>query len=213
VFTKTIPEDNLSKFLNEIDWFEIQKLSNDHDLKDFCCGESKDDADLDLFLKEDAIVQQNEKINVTHVAVLKGTKKVIGYVTTLTDKLRVSNKEKDELNITAEYSDFPSVKIGRLAVDKNYCNRKIASTMLQFITGLILESSLGIGCRFIIVDSYPKSVDFYLKKGFVLNLIQDQSRIKVLKEKQDGSREIVNKNQRETISLRYDILNPIKPII
>jgi hypothetical protein len=204
----TNSEDNLSKFLKQIAWFEIQKLSAEHDLTSFCCGNSKDDNDLNAFLKEDALTQQEQKINVTHVAVLTGTKRVIGFVTTMNDKLRVNNKEKGDMHITAGYSDFPSVKIGRLAVDMNHEKRHVGTTMLQFIIGLVLENAETIGCRFLIVDSYPKSVEFYLRKGFVLNLVQDQTRIKVLKEKPDGKKEILDKTQRETISLRYDLLNP-----
>jgi hypothetical protein len=203
-------EDNLSKFLKQIAWFEIQKLSKEHDLSSFCCGKSKDDNDLNAFLKEDSLTQQEQKINVTHVAVLTGTKRVIGFVTTMNDKLRVNNKEKGDMHITAGYSDFPSVKIGRLAVDMNQEKKHVGTTMLQFVIGLVLENAETIGCRFLIVDSYPKSVEFYLRKGFVLNLVQDQTRIKIWKEKPNGEKEILDKTQRETISLRYDLLNPKK---
>jgi len=200
-------QNNSSDFIRQIDWLKIQKLSLDHDLTDFCCGNLKDDTDLNGFLKEDAVKQQNQKINVTHVAIDKNTNKVIGYVTIMADKLRVSNKEKKELNLTEKYSDFPSVKIGRLAVGEKYAGKKVGTAMLQYIAGLVLESAETIGCRFLIVDSYPKSVGFYQKIGFVINLIQDQTRIKVLKEQSNGEKEIINKNVRETISLRYDLLN------
>ena len=205
--TKIALKKELTLLLEQTDWFEIEKLSAEHNFGKFSCGNSKDDSDLDLFLKEDALLQQNQKINVTHVVKEKKTNNVIGYVTIMTDKLRVSNKEKKELNLTEHYSDFPSVKIGRLAVDKNYSGKKIGTAILQYITGLVLESAETIGCRFLIVDSYPKSAGFYEKRGFVVNLVQDQTRIKILKEQPNGAKEIVNKNMRETISLRYDLLN------
>ena len=176
----TISQCELSDFLKQTKWLKIEKLSLDHNRKDFCCGNLKDDTDLDAFLKEDAVKQQNQKINVTYVAIDKSTEKIIGYVTIMTDKLRVSNKEKKELQLIGQYSDFPSVKIGRLAVDKNYSGKKVGTAMLQYITGLTLENAETIGCRFLIVDSYPKSVGFYQKIGFVINLIQDQTRIKIL---------------------------------
>jgi len=201
-------DDALSRLMREIDWFEIQKLSSEHDVNSFRCGDLKDDKDLDSFLNEDALAQQNQNINVTHVAVLKGTGKVIGYVTTLNDRLRVNNNEKGDLHITAGYSDFPAVKIGRLAVSKDYANKHVGTTMLRYVVGLVLENAQSVGCRFLIVDSYPKSIDFYLKKGFVINTVQDQTRVKLWREKPDGSREIISKRQRETISLRYDLLNP-----
>lgn len=207
---RTNSEDALSKLMQEIVWFEIQKLSFEHDVSGFHCGNLQDDKDLDSFLNDDALTQQNQNINVTHAAVLKGTKRVIGYVTTLNDRLRVNNKEKGDLHITAGYSDFPAVKIGRLAVSSDYAGRHVGTTMLRYVIGLVLENAQSVGCRFLIVDSYPKSVDFYLKKGFIINTIQDQTRIKLWREKPDGSREIINKGQRETISLRYDLLNPQK---
>lgn len=199
-----LTKNEFGKILKELSWFSIEKLSKEHDIISFSCGNNKEQNELDLFLKEDALNQQEQKINSTHVAVLKNTKKVIGYVTTLTDKLRVNNKEKSKLQIKAEYSDFPAVKIGRLAVDKKYSGKQIATTLLRHIIGLVLTSSKEIGCRFLIVDSYPQSVKFYLKKGFILNLVQDQSRIKLIDKK---TKKIINKKQRETISLRFDLLN------
>lgn len=204
-------EDALTRLLKEIDQIEIQKLCCGHGLSEFCCGTGKDDKELDSFLKEDALKQQNERANATYVTVLKGTDKVIGYVTILNDKLIVSTKEKGGMNITAPYHEFPAVKVGRLAVDKSHTGRHIATTMLHYVRGLVLESSEKIGCRFLIVDAYPKSVDFYIKKGFARNLIQEQnSRIIKINEKQNGTTRTAANPARETVSLRYDLLNPAK---
>ena len=192
--------------------FQIQKLSPEHDLSDFCCGDTTDEDDQELtnFLKENALKEQLEQANVSHVAIEKDTKKVIGYVTTLTDKLRVSTKEKGDMHLTSKYYDFPSIKVGRLAVDKNHENKKVGTILLQFVRGLALESSENVGCRFLIVDSYPKSVDFYLKNDFIKNLIQDQRKTKIVKENSEDEPIIDPKYSRDTISLRYDLLNPLK---
>jgi len=200
--------DNFAEFFKDIAWIQIEKLSDEHDLSDFSCGTSKDDIELALFLTEDALKQQKEKANVTHVTVLKDTKKVVAYVTTLNDKLRVSNKEKKEMSIPLEYSDFPAIKIGRLAVDKNYTNKKLGTILLFFVRGLAIENAEKVGCRFLIVDSYQRSVEFYVKQGFTRNLIQDQRRTKIIKENKDGEPQISKDYNRETISLRYDLLNP-----
>jgi len=207
VVNNTNNEDHLTNLIKEIDWLEIQKLGDSHDTSKFCCGESKNHKDLDAFIKEDAFNQQKQNINVTYVAVAKGSSEVIGFVTILNDRLRVSNAEKGDMKITAKYSDFPATKIGRLAVDKKHKNKKVATNMLRFVMGLALESADKIGCRFLIVDSYPESADFYLRKGYVKNQVQDQTRTKFLEKKPDGSKDIVDKTHRETISLRYDLLN------
>jgi len=201
-------EDTLSRFLKEIDWFEVQKLSFEHDFSGFNCGGGKEDNELDSFLKENALSEQGENANVTYAAVLKGAKIVIGYVTILNDKLRVSTKEKKDMRIASGYHDFPAIKIGRLAVDKRHVGKKVATTLLQGIIGLALETAEKTGCRFLIVDSYPKSVDWYLKKSFVKNLIQGQRKTKVIKENSDGSITTDSDYQRETVSLRFDLLNP-----
>lgn len=199
----------LSNFFKKVEWFEIQKLSIEHDLTQFNCGNSKEDQELNSFLKEDALQQQNEGDNVTYVAVLKNTKKVIGYVTTLTDRLLVSAKEKKDMKITAEYYNFPAIKIGRLATDKNYTGKGIATTFLEGIKGLALKTAETTGCRFLIVDSYKKSIEIYLKNGFIKNQIQNQ-KTKTVKKKPNGKIKTDKKHKRETISLRYDLQNPKK---
>ena len=42
------------------------------------------------------------------------------------------------------------------------------------------------------------------------NIIQDQRKTKVIKEKPDGSIKIQSDYKRDTVSLRYDLLNPAK---
>ncbi|MFH1256298.1 MAG: GNAT family N-acetyltransferase [Candidatus Diapherotrites archaeon] len=202
-------EAGFTKFLEELAWLGIEKLSSLHDLAGFNCGDDEADRDLDAFLKEDALRQQVEHANVTYVAVSKGTGKVIGFVTILNDKLRVSSGEKKDLAISSRYFDFPAIKIGKLAVSKEFKGKKIGTTLLRYVVGLALESAEKTGCRFLIVDSIPKSVEFYLKKGFVKNLVQDQRKTMVVLEKPDGSLEPDKEYIRETVSLRLDLTNPV----
>ncbi len=202
-------EKAFNKLLKELEWIEIQKLSAEHGLLDFCCGTDAEDEELGKFLKEDSLKQQEEHANVTYVVVLKGSKKAIGYVTILNDKLKVSNKEKGDMQIKSRYSEFPAIKIGRLAVDKNYKRKKVGTTMLRYIRGLALTTAEKTGCRFLIVDSYPKSIEWYLKKGFTENLIQNQRTI-VIRENANGTPSDEENLERETISLRYDLFNPKK---
>ena len=50
------------ELLNE---YHYEKLTKDHDLSKFSCGVQ----DLDEFLKEDALIQQEKKLNVTYLAI------------------------------------------------------------------------------------------------------------------------------------------------
>ena len=72
------------------------------------------------------------------------------------------------LSLDTEIKPFvckPSVKIGRLAVAKNYEGHDIVSDILNFIK-IAFTNKNRTGCRFITLDAYADVVDFYLKNGF-----------------------------------------------
>jgi hypothetical protein len=39
--------------------------------------------------------------------------------------------------------------------------------------GFRMNDELGVGCRFLTVDSDPKAIDFYKKLGFVMSLARE----------------------------------------
>ena len=65
---------------------------------------------------------------------------------------------------------IPSIKIGRLAVDRKYQNKGIGRFIMKRILGYALDISDQFAVRLIIVESKKHSIDFYLKCGFQMTI-------------------------------------------
>ena len=136
----------------------IEKLE-DHDITCFECS----DEDLTDFLRSDAKVQMEFKMNTTYVCIYD--KLPVAYVTLASDSIRI-NKE-DEERIGLKYGSYPALKIGRLAVDQKYAKLGIGTLIIYWVVGLAMDLCSQIGIRFISVDSYRESKEFYEKLLFV----------------------------------------------
>ena len=99
---------------------DIKILSENIDLNEFDCG----NRDLNEFLIEDAIIQQKEMLNTTHIFIYE--KKIIGFVTISMDNIDMNHLDKKYQTIYENkgisYKTIPAAKIGRLAIAKNYQN-------------------------------------------------------------------------------------------
>ena len=76
------------ELLNE---YYYEKLTKSHDLSNFSCGVK----DLDAFLKEDALIQQEKKLNVTYLAIRKN--EILGFISISADNIRcrdINNKNR-----------------------------------------------------------------------------------------------------------------------
>ena len=148
--------------------YHYEKLSSKHDLSNFSCGVE----DLDEFLKEDALEQQEKNLSVTYLAIYKN--KILGYVSILADKVECKKINKK----SAIYSHYPAVKIGRLAVDEKYRNYGIGSAILISISKMIKEISNDVGISFITIDAYCIARKFYLKNSFKQMKIENSKKLK-----------------------------------
>lgn len=150
--------------------YYFETLTEEHNLNDFDC----DDEELNDFLKNDALMQQKEKLNVTKLVIYEGN--VIGFVSLLTDTLTLKNindeslriKLKGKLGITSKNRRISAVKIGRLGIDKRYSGKGLGSHILRnVLKNLKNISEEKIGFRFIIIEGYAKAFNFYvIKNGF-----------------------------------------------
>jgi len=157
--------------LNE---FEIKKLTK-KDLSnfDFDCKIS----DLNDFLRDDALIQQTQKVNITYLWHLKKTKKLAGYITLSCDSIHLSGSKKEEMRrIGISYRALPALKIGRMAVNQDYFNRGLGTLMILFSIELVKQLNNFAGCRFLTLESKndstlsdpQKPIHFYKKMGFVI---------------------------------------------
>ena len=66
------------------------------------------------------------------------------------------------------FSKLSSIKLARLAVDKNHTGRGIGPHLLFWVMGKFEKISKEIGCRYLTVDSKRESMWFYEKYDFIL---------------------------------------------
>lgn len=168
----------------------LARLSEEDDLASFNC----EDEDMNAFLKEDALAQQQMFLNSTILLFYEGN--LAGYCSIMADSIKLSLTEKEEEELKVRFSEFPAIKIGRLGVGKNHINRGFGQLLVDLVITMAEEmnrstdwdSSLGV--RFVTLDSLPDRVGYYQKRGFVVNMDS----------KYQGRR-------RRTVSMRRDIFS------
>ena len=178
----------------------FETLTDTHDLSDFECESD----DLNDFLKNDALKQQKEKLNLTKLIICDD--EIIGFVSLLTDSMKLrllqdeveKEKIKGELEVS-ENNTIPAIKIGRFAIDKKYTGHGLGSQILRNILYNLKKIAENyVGLRFAIVEGYATAYTFYVTNNQFNNLKSDEkliNRIDTIK-KQDPTR---------TFYLYYDL--------
>lgn len=172
--------------------YQFETLTKEHDLSEFEC----ESEDLNDFLKNDALKQQEEKLNLTKL--ITCDERIIGFVSLLTDTMKLKvlrdktekEKIKDKLNIS-ENKPIPSIKIGRFAIDKKYTGKGLGSHILRnILVNIINIAKNDVGLRFVVVEGYASAYNFYVTHNHFKNLKSDEKileKIDMIK-KQDPTR-------------------------
>jgi GNAT superfamily N-acetyltransferase len=148
----------------------IVPFTPDLDVSDFTCGGEPHHVDLDEFLKTEALRYAGQSLGHTYVAIEGGL--VLGYITHLTDSIRLSVGEKDDLKSRLGFPPphtIPALKIGRLARVARSEGRGVGRVLMGHAFHKLMDLSDSTGCRFLSVDAIPSAVSFYEKLGFVGN--------------------------------------------
>ena len=116
------------------------------------------------FLKDDALVNQNNLISVTRLVFWKGD--LVGYFTLINDSIEVRAVEECDREESYHFRKYPALKIARLATHSDYERFGIGRSMLRKIFTISITLSHYVGCRIITVDSKYSAVDFYKKFAF-----------------------------------------------
>lgn len=137
---------------------EINSIMEAHDSSDFdCC-----DADLNDFIKSDALRQRIDGWNTTYIATEIGSKKIIGFFALSIDSIGLTPNERKRLR--KDYSNIPAIKIGRFAVDRRFQRKGIGQQMMQYAMGFIVQEICSkIGGIYITLDAYQHRADWYKK--------------------------------------------------
>lgn len=184
--------------------FYYETLNEKHELDNF----NSISEDLNEFLKEDALKQQNEKLSLTKLILCDG--ELIGYVTLLTSQIEIKKiRERYKINIIKEKLSsknvnnnylLPCVLIGRFAIDKKYMGKHIGQKIFESIMQNLKElSEKQLGFRFITLESFARAYTFYTDKHYFVNLTKDDEEIKKNLEK------IIEKDPERKFFLYHDL--------
>jgi GNAT superfamily N-acetyltransferase len=148
--------------------FKLTQISTSTKFKPFNCS----DDDLNGFLFEDAKNYNESLMAVTYIIEDIKLDNTVAYYSLLADKIYFDPEDKsswNKINRTIPNSkrrkSYPAIKIGRLAVSKEYSGKGIGTMIIDSIMHLFTHSRR-IGCRFVTVDALQSAIPFYTKCGF-----------------------------------------------
>lgn len=139
----------------------VKKLDEQTDLSGFDCSKD-DDMGLNEFIHKEAMNYQRESLGTTHLFYYKDN--IVGYATIATSDIEV---KYTRLHLPFfRPMKYPTLLLGRLAVDNRYRGRNIGHCICLWCVGLAKELAEKIGCRFVIVLTSQSKKGFYRKCGF-----------------------------------------------
>lgn len=148
--------------------FSIVRLHQDLPIEHFDCG----DDDLNAFLLSDSKLFLKRLLSVTYL--LFDGEKLIGYFSLSNDKISLAETSKASWRRVKKLfphskhrSDYPAIKLGRLAISKEYQHLSIGSAVIDLIKGMFVSNNR-TGCAFITVDALTSAIPFYIKNDFIL---------------------------------------------
>jgi len=141
-------------------WFK--KLEETDDLSAFKCDED-DDGGCDEFIHKPAEAKQyqKERHGVTYLFYFGET--MVGYITLAMSSISAQRLEEPE-NVRLRF--YPCLLIGRLAVDNGWRRKGIGAYLTEWATGLAMELSEEVGCRYVVLEARESKMNFYEKCGF-----------------------------------------------
>lgn len=124
---------------------------------------------LKTFLRKYA--KDFHRVNVARTYVLvpaKGDPRVWGYLTLMCSEIKLGNSHRvDDCEAANRYSDFPAVKIARIAVDQRIRGRGYGEAMVQFAISITKRDVMPrVGCRFLVAEAKLGAIGFYERVGF-----------------------------------------------
>lgn len=140
---------------------ELELINEKHILDNFDCGESP----LNKYLLEEALKDTLEGLSKTYVMV--DGLYVIGFYTIIYSTAKSEKLGKYIIGRIYKYPDVPTMKLGRLAVDKRYQSQGIGEFLLISAFLHTQKAHKIAGLTAIVVDSKEKSTSFYEKYRFM----------------------------------------------
>ena len=145
----------------------VKRINSEHVFKPFDCGNQ----DLNDFLLNDSKMYLENLLAVTYV--FETDEDTVAYFSVSNDKISVTDTRKSvwrKIRSLFSHSlhrrDYPSVKLGRFAVNAKFQNSSVGTHIVDFIKNMFITNNR-TGCAFITVDALQSAVPFYLKNDFI----------------------------------------------
>ena len=140
--------------MNSLDCSKLEIIKADKDILrsiEFDCG----DDDLNEFFLKDSLINIDNSLSKIYLCLYEN--KVVAFFSLSADSIKINKK------LEIPYRTYPAIKIGRLAVHKDFQSMHIGSILIDWIVGFCLELRKDIGVRFISVDAYnrERTISFY----------------------------------------------------
>lgn len=146
---------------------ELEIVDADHskyDVTGFDCS----DADLNDFLRTDSPQYSLKHLAWTKLALHEKT--IVGFLCLSADSISLAPDEHWWKAVSpVAIQHIPALKIGRLGISVTRQQQGIGKALVRYAVGVAsrLNSDSRVGCRFLTVDAYPQSIEFYRGIGFV----------------------------------------------
>jgi predicted GNAT family N-acyltransferase len=156
--------------------WNYKRLEFDTKIKPF----ESEDEDLNHFFKNDAKNYLKQRLAVTYV--FENNTETIAYFCLSNDTVLRLFSDKDgwkklkKIIPNSKFrSTYPAIKIGRLAVSRNYAGNGFGKLILQIVREMYASDNQQSGCRFVTVDAYQNAVPFYQKNDFDFLTSEDKN--------------------------------------
>ena len=146
---------------------KLIRLTSEHKIKPFDCG----DDDLNDFLLNSAKNYSEQLFAVTNI--LETETETVAFFSLFNDKVALQdfegttawNRFRKKYPNAKRIQSYPAMKIGRLAVSEKYKGNGIGRDIIGYLKQQFISDNR-TGCRYITVDAYTDSLEFYQKCDF-----------------------------------------------
>lgn len=152
------------------DVFVVEKFCKQkHDRSQFDCNIVV----LNEFLKKRANQEMSKNLSVTYVLTKKDNNEIIGFYTLSNSALSQKKFVSISLKKLPRNYLIPTIRLGRMAVDKNYQGHGLGVYLLRDAIKKSVKLANEIGVFGVEIDAKnKKSLDFYSRYGFTVIDIQ-----------------------------------------